>query len=272
MTSTRSSGAPISRRRAASIRGLREKDSGVPQNALVKFADQKFPSLEAREGALGDARVHKNHGNIPAALGFAQKIGPDFGFHDDHQAGADGAQSAADGHDPVERKIENAVGATQALASQALARFGSGGNKHGAARKLRFQALDKGLGGEHFADRNGVNPDGPGEAAARPTTSAGEEAEALAESARRLAAAPAAPGIVGRDNEHAQGGEDAIEEIHWEGDARSVNDPLCRAQGGYYSVSGAQTRTTSRTSWRHRDQTARCRYNFSLVAALCSWD
>ncbi len=64
-----------------------------------------------------------------ARLRFAQKIWPDFGFHDDDEGGANGAQRAAHWDDPVERKIKDAVGGLQTLAGEALAGFRGGGDE-----------------------------------------------------------------------------------------------------------------------------------------------
>ena len=110
---------------------LREKNFGVFHRAAEHWTDQPLPLLEMRERALRYARVRENHGDA-RAVRLAQKVWPDFRFHDDHGGGLDRAQSAAHGEHPVERKVEDAVGGREAFACEGLAGVSGGGNEDGA--------------------------------------------------------------------------------------------------------------------------------------------
>jgi hypothetical protein len=114
--------------------------------ALEKWADQKFPLFEAREGFLGDAGVGEDHGDI-RAMRFAEEIRPDFSFHDDDQGRMDRAESTAHRNDPVQREIEDSVGAWQPFAGQALAGFGGSGNENYRGGMTAFESVDQGLSG-----------------------------------------------------------------------------------------------------------------------------
>ena len=97
-----------------------------------------------RANDCSEIRAFAKTTGISAAARFAQKIRPDFGFHDDDERRSNRPQRATHRNDPIERKVKDAVGDLQALARQALAGFGGGGNKYGAAGKATLQASTNG--------------------------------------------------------------------------------------------------------------------------------
>ncbi len=217
--------------------------------------------FEAREGSFGDARVGENDRDL-CAVGLAEEIRPDFGFHDDYERGLNRAEGAAHRDDPVERKVEDAVGGLQAFAGQALAGFGGGGDENRrrwdsgvSGRRLMAGRLElrrrKRRGSRwgrcswrlRLCNRCGCGADGDFR---------GQTSEAFAESARWFAGTPTAQREIRREEEHACRGENAIEKIHSVGVAHSEpGKRLCRARTRYYSGSREKTRTTSGAR-RHR--------------------
>ena len=72
--------------------------------------------------------------------------------------GLEGVQIGADGPGQVERAIEDAVGA-EALAGQGLAGAGGGGDEDLNIREGAVELVDQAADGQHFADRDGMEPD-----------------------------------------------------------------------------------------------------------------
>ena len=204
---------------------LREEKLGVLHGALEKRADQEFPTLETRERFFGDTGVREYHGNIGPAR-FAQKIRPDFRFHDDDERRTNRAQRATHRNDPIQRKVKDAVSILEALPRQALACFRSGGNKNGGAGKATLQAVDQRPGGENFAHRDGVNPDGAstGGSGCASGDFGWQASQSFAQRTRRFAGAPSPQCEIRREEKHARRREDAIEKIHSVGVAHSSRE------------------------------------------------
>ena len=123
---------------------LREKDFCVLQSALEKLADKELPALEPGERFFRYTRVCKDHGNVLAPR-FAQEIRPDLRLHHDHQRGPDGSQGTANRHDPIERKIENAIHGLQSFAREALTRLRGRRDENRAPGKRRCKPSASGF-------------------------------------------------------------------------------------------------------------------------------
>ena len=65
-----------------------------------------------------------------------------------------GLQGAANGHDPIEWEIENAIHGLQSFARESLAGLGGGRDKNRTTGKSPLQAFGERFCGQHFADRD----------------------------------------------------------------------------------------------------------------------
>lgn len=164
---------------------LGEDEVGEGEDVAEETAEAEV----AGEGAVRDAGVDDEEAGAVAA-GFAKEVGPDFGFGNDEERGADAAEDAAHGEAVVDGSEEDAVGqgGELLLADGASGEGGCGDVKRDAGEGLP-QAAEEGDGGEGFADADGVQPDGAG---GRREEMAGEEAEAFAEGAEVAAVFDAA--------------------------------------------------------------------------------
>ena len=75
------------------------------------------------------------------ASGFAQEIGPDFGFENQDNGGLHGVQDAADAKHPVEREINHLIGKGHALFGEGVTGLRGGGPDQGPFWIGFFQAL-----------------------------------------------------------------------------------------------------------------------------------
>ncbi len=145
--------------------GLHQESRGVgksgSQERFEKETESAEVGLPAGEGAVGDASADEEDGNF-AAGGFAEEVGPDFGFEDDDEGGFGGVEDATDAEGPVEGEIDDGVGIGHAFFGEGVAGEGGGGNDQRALRIGIFEAFGERDSGESFADGDGVKPDGTG--------------------------------------------------------------------------------------------------------------
>jgi hypothetical protein len=89
-------------------------------------------------------------------------------------------------------------------------------------RKALLQCSDQRLGRQNLAYRNGVNPNGTALASGSSPSRDfwWQAAQPFAQQAPRLAPRPSPQGVVRRENEHACSCQEAIEEVHGEGESR----------------------------------------------------
>ena len=170
-------------------------------------------ALPTGEGAVGDAAADEEDGDV-AAGGFAEEVGPDFGFEDDDDGGFDGVEDTADAKGPVKGEIDYGVGEGHALFGEGVTGEGGGGDDEEALGVEIFQAAGEGYAGERFAYRDGVNPDGAGMLAAELFESRNGKAETLAEIGEILAVAQTLDEPIGRRQQGGQAHQYAIKEIH----------------------------------------------------------
>ena len=192
--------------------GLCEKEIGVMQNALEEFADERFETAEATKRFVGDAAVDENHGNV-GAIGFTHEIRPDFSFENYDEGGTKLIEIAADGAGPVKRKIENAVGGSDTFVGDALARSGRGREENLTIGETLLEAVDERLGGENFADRDRVNPDG-GRDGICARKNLRQMSHALTETGEIFAAAESLQSEIRREEHHDDGHQHAVKKIH----------------------------------------------------------
>lgn len=211
--------------------GLREEKVGVVQNALEEFTDERFEATETTKGFFGDAAVDENNRNV-STTGFTHEVRPDFGFENHDKSGTELTKIAADGAGPVKRKVKNAVGGSDAFASDAMAGGGGGREENVTIGETLFEAVDEGLGGENFADGDGVNPDGGrGEIVARKRLR--QISHALGKAGEILAATESLQGEIRREQHHANRHQHAVKKIHVGSEAPV--EKKCRAQEKHYS-------------------------------------
>ncbi len=118
-------------------------------------APEKAETAVARVGAVGDAGVDDRDRNAGGAA-LVEEVGPEFGFGQDEEVGAEQAQVAADDDGEVEGEVEHVL-RTKAFAGEALA--GAGGGREQDADFCGAEILNQLADGEHFADGDGVDPD-----------------------------------------------------------------------------------------------------------------
>lgn len=135
------------------------------QDAVRQGEDRPEEAAEAKvagEGGIGDAAVDEQQA-AAGAFGFAEEVGPDFGFGDDDEGGTDGAQDAANGEAEVEGGVEDAGGKSgQPGFGEGASGQGGGGDKERDVREGGAQAADQREDGEDLADGDGVEPNGAG--------------------------------------------------------------------------------------------------------------
>ena len=219
---------------------LREEKVGVVQNALEEFPDQRFETAEAAKRFFRDATVDENYRNI-GAIGFAHEVRPDFRFENYNESRTELIEVAADGAGPVKRKIKNTVGGSDVFARDALARGGGRREEHLASGETLLEAVDERLGGENFADGDGMNPDGGGAG-----ISAGERwgqmSHALAEAGEIFSAADSLQSEIRREQHHANRHQHAVKKIHVGSEAPVEKN--CRTQEKHYSGNARSKPTT----------------------------
>jgi len=220
--------------------GLREEKVCVVQNALEEFADERLETAETTKRSLGDAAVDENHGNI-RAVRFTHKVRPDFGFEDYDEGGTELIEIAADGTRPVKRKIKNAIGGSDAFVRDALARGGGGREEKLTSGETLLEAVDEGLGGENFADGDGVDPDG-GRSRICARKRWRQMCHALAEAGEIFAAAESLQGKIRRKQHHANRRQHAVKKIHV--GSKAPVEKNCRAQEKHYSGKARSKPTT----------------------------
>ena len=116
----------------------------------------------------------------------------------------------------VEGKVEEGVGgAGEAFAGDFLAGVSGGGEEDDFIGVFRVELGEEGFDGEDFADGDGVDPDYAGILAGEgPRDFGRESAGAFAKAVEVFILAPAAEGVVGAEEEHADGEENVVEEVH----------------------------------------------------------
>jgi len=186
---------------------------GGLEKGLQIEAENVEITLPPGEGAAGDAAADKEDRDS-AARGFAEKVGPDFGFEDDDGGGFDGVEDAANAEGPVEGEIDYGVGEGHAFFGESVTGKGGGGDYEWALGIGVLQAAGEGYAGEGFADGDGVNPDGAGVLSGEFFESRNGKAEALAEIGKIFAVAQALDEPIGRGQQGGQAHQYAIEEIH----------------------------------------------------------
>lgn len=143
-------------------------EEGTPEDAKGAVAGP---------GTVRDAGVDDGDGNLAAGAG-ADEVGPEFGFSEDEQLGAEGAQPGADGPGEIEGAVEDAFRA-EALLGEFLTGSGGGGDDDIVAGECGLEGADEAGDGEDFPDGDGMDPeDGVGLAEAR-EEGAADEAEAF---------------------------------------------------------------------------------------------
>jgi len=187
-------------------------EGGFEERLQIETEDAKI-TLPAGKGAIGNAAADEEHWDV-AATGFAEEVGPDFGFEDDDGGGFDGVEDAADAESPVEGEKDHGVGEGHALFGESVAGKGGGGDDKGTLGVGIFQAARQGYAGEGFADGDGVNPDGAGMLGGKLFESRNGKAEALAEIGEIFAVAQALDEPIGRRQQGGEAHQYAIEEIH----------------------------------------------------------
>ena len=181
--------------------GLHQEGSRIAESGLEKRLEIETEyaeiGLPAGEGTIGDASADEKDGYFVAA-GFAEEIGPDFGFQDDDERGFCGVEDAADAEGPVQGKINDRIGEGHTLFDQGIAGEGGGGDDEGALGIGCFQPLREGEAGEGLADRDGVDPDGAGPVGGEFLEFRNGKAEALGEVGEIFAVAKALDQPIGR--------------------------------------------------------------------------
>ena len=116
----------------------------------------------------------------------------------------------------VEWEVEEGVGhAGEAFAGDFLAGVGGGGEDDNFVGVFGAELSEERFDGEDFADRNGVNPDYAGvRASERGGQFGGKFAGAFAKAVPILVLTPAANGVVRAQDDHADGEENVVEEVH----------------------------------------------------------
>jgi len=183
------------------------------QEWLQEESENAEIGLPARERAVGDAAADEEDRDV-AAGGFAEEVGPDFGFEDDDDGGIDCFEDATNAEGPVQGEEDYGVCEGHALLGEGVTGEGGGGDDEGALRVGVFQAAGEGDAGEGFADGDGVNPDGAGMLGGELLESQNGKAEALAEIGEIFAVAEALDEPIGRGQKGGQAHQKAVEEIH----------------------------------------------------------
>ena len=164
--------------------GLGVDGVGDVENRLEKPAEFAV----AGEGAVGNAGVDDEETGA-GTFGFAPEVGPDFGLHDEDEAGLDGAHDAADGEAEIEGGVEDAVAdAGEFFQGEGVTGGGGDGDVEGRVGEAAAHFAQEGAGGDDFADRDGVQPDAAGGRHAE-----GEATETAGDGAPPLAVLGAAP-------------------------------------------------------------------------------
>ena len=87
-----------------------------------------------------------------------EEVRPEFSLSDDDQFRAKMLEVRSDREAQIEREIKD-VGFAKAGACQFLSGVGSGGDNHSTVRPALAEVIDQPADGEHFADRNSMEPD-----------------------------------------------------------------------------------------------------------------
>ncbi len=169
--------------------------------------------MPASKGTIGDAAADEENGNI-AAGGFAQEVGPDFGFEDDDEGRLDGVEDAANAEDPVEGEIDDGIGEGHVFLGQSKSGEGGGGDDQWKLGIGVFEAFGEGDGGKGFTNGDGVNPDGAGAIGGEFLEGGNGKAETLGEIREIFAVTKALDEPIGRRQQGGEAHQKAVEKVH----------------------------------------------------------
>src|ERR1019366_5684763 len=137
---------------------LRQQQIDLREHAVEEPAQRAI----AAEGAAGDAAVDRQQPRA-GALRLTKQVGPDLGFHDDHQRRPQRAQHAPHGEDVIERRVEDAGEIAQLLGGGFVSGQGGDRDEDRRARQAQAQLPDQFHGRNHFAYGNGVQSNRAGD-------------------------------------------------------------------------------------------------------------
>jgi hypothetical protein len=89
----------------------------------------------------------------------AQQVRPDLGLHHDEEPRPHQREGAAHDEGEIERKVEHLVDVLEIVAGDLLAGHGRRGQEQAQLRVPLAELGQQRARGQHFADRDGVNPD-----------------------------------------------------------------------------------------------------------------
>ena len=197
--------------------GLHQKGGGVGERGLQERLEVEAKgsqvALPAGERAVRDASADEENGNF-ALGGFAEEIGPDFGFEDDDESGLRGVKHAADAEDPVEREVDEGVGEGHTFSGEGVAGLRGRGDDEGSLGIGVFEAAGESNAGKGFPDGYGVNPDSARAVGGKFFELRERKTEALAEIGEIFVVAKSLDEPVGRGEQGGEAHQETVNEIH----------------------------------------------------------